>query len=110
MSTLTQELEWRLRFCRTNRGLTLDQVAAETGISKSTLSRIERGATKVSLNADTGNPLLHWCSKYLNGVTPDGDAMPAIEKLLAQDTTLTPHRRTALFDLLNHAYATFAAH
>jgi transcriptional regulator with XRE-family HTH domain len=39
----------RLRRLRTHRGVTLTQLAAETGISKSTLSRLETGQRKPSL-------------------------------------------------------------
>jgi transcriptional regulator with XRE-family HTH domain len=39
----------RLRRIRTGRGVTLTQLAAETGISKSTLSRLESGQRKPSL-------------------------------------------------------------
>jgi transcriptional regulator with XRE-family HTH domain len=39
----------RLRRLRARRGLTLTEVAAETGISKSTLSRLESGQRKPSL-------------------------------------------------------------
>jgi transcriptional regulator with XRE-family HTH domain len=39
----------RLRAARTRRGLTLTGVAAQTGISKSTLSRLEGGQRKPSL-------------------------------------------------------------
>lgn len=39
----------RLRRLRTTRGVTLTQLAAETGISKSTLSRLESGQRKPSL-------------------------------------------------------------
>ncbi|MEO5840111.1 MAG: XRE family transcriptional regulator [Acidimicrobiales bacterium] len=39
----------RLKRVRTKRGVTLAQLAAETGISKSTLSRLENGERKPSL-------------------------------------------------------------
>ena len=39
----------RLRRTRTKRGVTLTELAAETGISKSTLSRLETGQRKPSL-------------------------------------------------------------
>lgn len=39
----------RLRRLRTHRGVTLTQLAAQTGISKSTLSRLESGQRKPSL-------------------------------------------------------------
>jgi transcriptional regulator with XRE-family HTH domain len=39
----------RLRLLRTRRGVTLTELAAQTGISKSTLSRLESGQRKPSL-------------------------------------------------------------
>ena len=39
----------RLKRLRTHRGITLTSVAAQTGISKSTLSRLESGQRKPSL-------------------------------------------------------------
>ena len=49
LSTILAEVGPRLRRLRTRRGVTLTQLAAETGISKSTLSRLESGQRKPSL-------------------------------------------------------------
>ena len=49
LSTVLAAVGPRLRRLRTRRGATLTQLAAETGISKSTLSRLESGQRKPSL-------------------------------------------------------------
>ena len=49
LATVLAEVGPRLRRLRTRRGVTLTQLAAETGISKSTLSRLESGQRKPSL-------------------------------------------------------------
>jgi transcriptional regulator with XRE-family HTH domain len=47
--TVLAEVGSRLKRARTRRGVTLTELAAETGISKSTLSRLESGQRKPSL-------------------------------------------------------------
>ncbi|HEY0452536.1 XRE family transcriptional regulator [Actinophytocola sp.] len=49
ITTALAEVGPRLRRVRTQRGVTLDELAAATGISKSTLSRLESGQRKPSL-------------------------------------------------------------
>ena len=49
ISTVLAELGARLKRTRTQRGVTLTALAAATGISKSTLSRLEAGQRKPSL-------------------------------------------------------------
>ena len=49
LATVLAEVGPRLRRVRTRRGVTLTQLAALTGISKSTLSRLESGQRKPSL-------------------------------------------------------------
>jgi transcriptional regulator with XRE-family HTH domain len=49
LTAVLAEVGPRLRRLRTRRGVTLTQLAAETGISKSTLSRLESGQRKPSL-------------------------------------------------------------
>jgi transcriptional regulator with XRE-family HTH domain len=49
LATVLAEVGPRLRRIRTRRGVTLTQLAALTGISKSTLSRLECGQRKPSL-------------------------------------------------------------
>lgn len=49
LATVLAEVGPRLRRLRTRRGVTLTQLAVETGISKSTLSRLESGQRKPSL-------------------------------------------------------------
>jgi transcriptional regulator with XRE-family HTH domain len=49
ISTVLAEVGGRLKRVRTQRGVTLMELAAATGISKSTLSRLESGQRKPSL-------------------------------------------------------------
>jgi transcriptional regulator with XRE-family HTH domain len=49
ITTVLAEVGARLRRARTQRGVTLTELAAATGISKSTLSRLETGQRKASL-------------------------------------------------------------
>jgi transcriptional regulator with XRE-family HTH domain len=49
LATVLAEVGPRLKRIRTRRGVTLTRLAAETGISKSTLSRLETGQRKPSL-------------------------------------------------------------
>jgi transcriptional regulator with XRE-family HTH domain len=49
LATVLAEVGPRLKLLRTRRGVTLTQLAEETGISKSTLSRLESGQRKPSL-------------------------------------------------------------
>jgi transcriptional regulator with XRE-family HTH domain len=50
ITTVLAEVGSRLRRARVHRGVTLTVLAAETGISKSTLSRLESGHRKPSLD------------------------------------------------------------
>jgi transcriptional regulator with XRE-family HTH domain len=49
ITTVLAEVGPRLKRARSRRGVTLTELAAETGISKSTLSRLESGQRKPSL-------------------------------------------------------------
>jgi transcriptional regulator with XRE-family HTH domain len=49
ITAILAEVGSRLKRARTQRGVTLTELAAETGISKSTLSRLESGQRKPSL-------------------------------------------------------------
>jgi transcriptional regulator with XRE-family HTH domain len=49
ITTVLAEVGSRLKRARTHRGVTLTELAGETGISKSTLSRLESGQRKPSL-------------------------------------------------------------
>ena len=49
LATVLAEVGPRLKLLRTRRGVTLTQLAADTGLSKSTLSRLESGQRKPSL-------------------------------------------------------------
>src|SRR6476661_7869647 len=49
LATVLAEVGPRLRLLRKRRGVSLTQLGAETGISKSTLSRLETGQRKPSL-------------------------------------------------------------
>ena len=49
MAAVLAQVGPRLKRLRTHRGVTLTELAAKTGISKSTLSRLEMGQRKPSL-------------------------------------------------------------
>src|SRR5438876_11211332 len=49
ITAILAEVGSRLKRARTHRGVTLTELAAKTGISKSTLSRLESGQRKPSL-------------------------------------------------------------
>lgn len=57
--TIDARLAERLRALRTRRGWTLDRLAAESGISRATLSRLENGAV-----SPTANTLGRLCAVY----------------------------------------------
>lgn len=58
-SSDNQALAYRLEAIRNEKGLSLDDVAASSGISRATLSRIERGET-----SPTANVLGRLCTTY----------------------------------------------
>ena len=64
----------RLRRLRERRGLTLTALAAKTGISKSTLSRLESGQRKPSLEL----------------------LLPLAEAIICRWTSSSAHRRSAI--------------
>lgn len=109
--------EWlgeRLRGVRQRRKLTLQEVAAQTGISVATLSRIERGACK-SLKSDTLVTLTDWMGtevemlkKEPSTVVQQGKLLhytPDIVELhLRADKNLDRKTATALANLFRSVY------
>ena len=109
--------EWlgeRLRGLRLERGLTLQQVSEQTGISVATLSRIERKTAK-SLNSNTLLTLTEWMGtgmellrKEPQPVVEKGktiEYMPDIVELhLRADKNLDRKTAAALADLFRSVY------
>jgi transcriptional regulator with XRE-family HTH domain len=109
--------EWlgkRLREVRQKRGLTLQKVATQTGISVATLSRIERGAAK-SLKSDTLVTLTGWMGTELEllrkeptQVVQEGKSLDytpdIVEVHLRADKNLDRKTATALANLFRSVY------
>ena len=121
----TVELGRAIRRKREELGLSLRDVADETGVSASTLSRIENGTGKP--DADNIARLTGWLNmpmeRVMSGRQTDADgneaaaavvyfpqeAMPDIvEAHLRADRNLTPDTAKALSELFRVAYAQFS--
>jgi len=120
----TVELGRAIRRRREEMGLSLRDVADETGVSASTLSRIENGTGKP--DADNIARLTGWLNMpmervmgaHTGHVAGDADspvvyfpqeAMPDIvEAHLRADRNLTPETAKALSELFRVAYAQFS--
>ena len=119
----TVELGRAIRRKREEAGLSLRDVANETGVSASTLSRIENGTGKP--DADNIARLTGWLQMPMERVmgahTADGaeeapvvyfphEATPDIvEAHLRADRNLNPETAKALSELFRVAYAQFSA-
>ena len=118
----TVELGRAIRRKREEQGLSLRDVADETGVSASTLSRIENGTGKP--DADNIARLTGWLNvpmeRIMGGRELSGDeakavvyfpqeSMPEIvEAHLRADRNLTPETAKALSELFRVAYAQFS--
>ncbi|HEX5708506.1 MAG TPA: helix-turn-helix transcriptional regulator [Pyrinomonadaceae bacterium] len=118
----TVELGRAIRRKREEAGLSLRDVADETGVSASTLSRIENGTGKP--DADNIARLTNWLNMPMERVmgtrVADGEesavvyfpheATPDIvEAHLRADRNLTPETAKALSELFRVAYTQFSA-
>lgn len=117
----TVELGRAIRRKREEAGLSLRDVANETGVSASTLSRIENGTGKP--DADNIARLTGWLDVPIERVMsgqPEGDESKAVvyfpqeptpsivEAHLRADRNLTPETAQALSELFRVAYAQFS--
>ena len=118
----TAELGSAIRRRREERGLSLRDVADETGVSASTLSRIENGTGKP--DADNIARLAAWLDMPIERVMHHGhraatDPNPVVyyphestpeivEAHLRADRQLTPQTAKALSELFRVAYAQFS--
>jgi len=118
----TTELGRAIRRKREELGMSLRDVADETGVSASTLSRIENGTGKP--DADNIARLTAWLNvpmeRIMGGRQLEGDearpvvyfpqeAMPDIvEAHLRADRNLTPETAKALSELFRVAYTQFS--
>src|SRR2546426_1567836 len=118
----TAELGGAVRRRREERGLSLRDVADQTGVSASTLSRIENGTGKP--DADNIARLAAWLDMPIERVMHHGsrstsDPKPVvyyphestpeiIEAHLRADRQLTPETAKALSELFRVAYAQFS--
>ena len=117
----TVELGRAIRRKREELGLSLRDVADETGVSASTLSRIENGTGKP--DADNIARLTGWLEVPIERVMsgqPEGDESKAVvyfpqeptpsivEAHLRADRNLTPETAKALSELFRVAYTQFS--
>lgn len=118
----TAELGRAIRRKREETGLSLRDVADETGVSASTLSRIENGTGKP--DADNIARLTSWLDvpmeRIMGGQQQDGDEARAVvyfpqestpeivEAHLRADRNLSPETAKALSELFRVAYAQFS--
>ena len=118
----TIELGRAIRRKREDAGMSLRDAANETGVSASTLSRIENGTGKP--DADNIARLTSWLNvpmeRVMSGRQPQGDegqpviyfpqeATPDIvEAHLRADRNLSPETAKALSELFRVAYAQFS--
>ena len=118
----TEELGRAIRRKRESLGLSLRDVADDTTVSASTLSRIENGTGKP--DADNIARLTKWLDvpmeRILGGAGDDSDAAKPIvyfarestpeivEAHLRADRNLTPETATALSELFRVAYTQFS--
>ena len=118
----TEELGRAIRRRRQELGLSLRDVADKTGVSASTLSRIENGTGEP--DADNIARLTSWLNmpmeRVLSGRHPDSDEAPAViyyphestpeivEAHLRADRNLTPETANALSELFRVAYTQFS--
>lgn len=118
----TEELGRAIRRRRDELGLSLRDVADKTGVSASTLSRIENGTGKP--DADNIARLTSWLDmpmeRVLSGRHVDNDATAAViyyphestveivEAHLRADQNLTPETASALSELFRVAYTQFS--
>jgi transcriptional regulator with XRE-family HTH domain len=118
----TVELGRAIRRKREEQGLSLRDVADETNVSASTLSRIENGTGKP--DADNIARLTAWLNvpveRIMSGRSSAGDEAEAVvyfpqestpeivEAHLRADRSLTPETAKALSELFRVAYAQFS--
>src|SRR5712692_12035006 len=118
----TAELGNAVRRRREERGLSLRDVADQTGVSASTLSRIENGTGKP--DADNISRLASWLDMPIERVMHHGQRSPSdpkpvvyyphestpeiVEAHLRADRHLTTETARALSELFRVAYAQFS--
>jgi transcriptional regulator with XRE-family HTH domain len=117
----TVELGRAIRRKREEQGLSLRDVADETGVSASTLSRIENGTGKP--DADNIARLTAWLNvpveRIMSGRRAEGEESAVVyfpqestpeivEAHLRADRNLTPDTAKALSELFRVAYAQFS--
>jgi transcriptional regulator with XRE-family HTH domain len=116
----TVELGRAIQRKRQEQGLSLRDVADETGVSASTLSRIENGTGKP--DADNIARLTTWLNvpmeRIMGGHQADGEAAVVyfpqestpeiVEAHLRADRNLTPETAKALSELFRVAYQQFS--
>lgn len=105
----TVELGKHLTRCRAARGMSLRDVAGETGVSPSTLSRIENG--KGAIDTRTVSLLARYLDVPLERERRDqfiyhkGEPIPQIvDALLRNEPSLSARERDSLSEIFSAAY------
>lgn len=108
-----EQLPEQLREARRLRGLTLKEVEAETGLSISTLSRIENGRFRP--NVTHYQKLLQWLGLsptevelQTNSSEAQGDTMTKVALLLKRDPKLSDNAADKLLRAWRPMYALYA--
>lgn len=114
-----ERLGQRLRRVRAQRGLTLERLFSETGVSVATISRIERGGSK-EIEAGTLVSLCKWMGvrpeEFRLGAEPPklpgrkaaASTPEAVELYLRADKNLEPRTAALLAEMFRAAYEKLA--
>lgn len=114
-----ERLGQRLRRVRAQRGLTLERLFSETGVSVATISRIERGGSK-EIEAGTLVSLCKWMGvrpeEFRPGAEPPklpgrkavASTPEAVELYLRADKNLEPRTAALLSEMFRAAYEKLA--
>jgi transcriptional regulator with XRE-family HTH domain len=99
----------RQEYLMVRRTMSQKAIAFDTGLSASTLSRLERGMT--ALDLDSLATLARYLGIHLSEGTitqPAGDTLAEIGKVIDADETLSENARQGLKDLMNAGYRELA--
>lgn len=108
--TLTKVIRDKFISYRVKSGLSLADMEAETGVSKSTLSRFQNGLGDYDL--DTLAPLAQYFNVRLSpgavSIQSDPlDTLGGVRLAIENDQELTPAAKKALYELMEVAYRGF---
>lgn len=102
----TEELQERLIAAQKHRGVTGDHIAKATGLSPSTISRIETGKGGKP-DAETLFRLTDWLGIDIDGgrgVVASENALKGISEALEKDKFTTPDAKSLIYQIMATAY------